>query len=185
MKPTSCAALAWMVVIALLMSIDVNCRERGKNHRNHHHKRHSLSAHTVNHVRSHHDSDIRTKLNAEHEENDYDDGRHAYVMTGGSSSKSDEKKDEDQTLTLAFEKHMHQDSNNAHDVYAYKLPSDLWFIVRYAKNAEGKMDKYMNIVESVTSYLDKLDKDVKTVSVNVKGIETVFRLVSKPKEHST
>lgn len=34
-------------------------------------------------------------------------------------------------------------------------------------------------MDSFTNYLDKLDKDVKTVSVNVKGVETVFRLTTK------
>ncbi|ODN01850.1 hypothetical protein Ocin01_04849 [Orchesella cincta] len=70
-------------------------------------------------------------------------------------------------------------AKEVHDVYAYQLPSDLWFVVRYSKNADGQVEKYMNIVDSFTNYLDKLDKDVKTVSVNVKGVETVFRLTTK------
>jgi len=43
------------------------------------------------------------------------------------------------------------------------------------------MEKYMNVVDSFTNYLEKLEgqDDVHTVSVNVKGVETVFRLTPK------
>lgn len=40
-------------------------------------------------------------------------------------------------------------------------------------------------MDSFTNYLDKLDKDVKTVSVNVKGVETVFRLTTKHNNSSS
>jgi len=113
-----------------------------------------------------------------------DSGRHAYLMDDERVEKSThEKLDDDQTLSVAFEKHFGPPGkafNNLHDVYAYKLPSDLWFIVRYTKNNNGEFEKYMNIVDGVATYLDKLGSDVKTVSVNVKGVETVFRLRTKP-----
>jgi hypothetical protein len=62
------------------------------------------------------------------------------------SDKKPAVEEEDQTLTQAFEKHMKPSNSNfknPHDVYAYKLPSDLWFIVRYTKNSEGQVEKYM------------------------------------------
>jgi len=118
----------------------------------------------------------------DYEDDDGDDGRHAYLMTKDTknkkSSSSSEGVSEDQTLTSAFEKHM-KGSINVHDVYAYQLPSDLWFIVRYSKNEDGQVEKYMNVVDSFTNYLEKLDSEVRTVSVNVKGVETVFRLTPK------
>jgi hypothetical protein len=52
-------------------------------------------------------------------------------------------------------------------------------MVRYSRKPDGRVEKYMNVVDSFTNYLEKLDKDVKTVSVNVKGVETVFRLTPK------
>ncbi|CAG7717843.1 unnamed protein product [Allacma fusca] len=141
------------------------------------------------------------------DDDDYDDdegGRHAYLMT--TNNKETETRDEDSAINSAFEKHMrphhhHQSSHShpevtnnndnskpleqlpEHDVYAYQLPSNLWFIVRYAKDSEGHIEKYMNIVASFTNYLDKLTEGVRTVSVNVKGVETVFRLTAKHKPY--
>jgi len=115
-------------------------------------------------------------------EDEEDGGRHSYLMTKDTKKTSSEKVTEDQTLTQAFEKHMQPGAANIHDVYAYQLPSDLWFVVRYSKNTDGQVEKYMNVVSSFTNYLEKLDKDVRTVSVNVKGVETVFRLTPKQRK---
>jgi len=115
---------------------------------------------------------------------DDDNGRHAYLMTADAKPAVTEL-DDDHTLAQAFAKHMRPSNKhikNLHDVYAYKLPSDLWFIIRYSKNTDGQFEKYMNIVDSVTTYLDKLNEDI-TVSINVRGVETVFRLV-KSNKHS-
>lgn len=77
-------------------------------------------------------------------------GRHAYLMTTDKKKTSKEKITEDEALSQAFEKHMRPSSSvkinpkeEVHDVYAYQLPSDLWFVVRYNKNADGQVEKYM------------------------------------------
>jgi len=136
-----------------------------------------------NHIRRNHKTRGHWSAEDELDSDEGDHGRHAYVMSTDHLTPSPPPEDEDKTLQEAFQKHMNlknQPMKNPHDIYAYKLPSELWFIVRYKKNAEGKTDKYMNVVSSFTNYLDKLDTSTKSVSVNVKGVETVFRLTSKP-----
>jgi hypothetical protein len=69
----------------------------------------------------------------------------------------------------------------------WKFPQQCYLIIYfhdcYFASAEFINDSLFsrNVVDSFTNYLEKLDKDVKTVSVNVKGIETVFRLTPKRK----
>jgi len=160
----------------------VSCRQRGqRNHRNQERKHRNTS-------HDHHwseTSDIKIDQNQSVNDDD-DNGRHAYLMTADAKPGVTEL-DDDHTLALAFAKHMrprptNKHFKNIHDVYAYKLPSDLWFIIRYSKNTtDGQFEKYMNIVDSVTTYLDKLNEDI-TVSINVKGVETVFRLVKSNKK---
>lgn len=86
----------------------------------------------------------------EEEEDESSSGRHAYLMTTDKKKSSKEKMTEDEALSQAFEKHMRPSSTvkqnpkeEVHDVYAYQLPSDLWFVVRYNKNADGQVEKYM------------------------------------------
>ena len=147
------------VYLTLITISSVTCRAHG------HHRKHNHD-HNNNEVKSWRQSDDddsydtpnNSNNNKKHhhqsahkhhrkQEEDYEDegGRHAYVMTTDHLKKP--APEEDQTLTQAFEKHMKPSSNsnlkNPHDVYAYKLPSDLWFIVRYTKNSEGQVEKYM------------------------------------------
>jgi len=64
-----------------------------------------------------------------------------------SASSEEEPLSEEETLTNAFQKHMDSNKDDGklkphHDVYAYKLPSDLWFIVKYVRR-DGQVEKYM------------------------------------------
>lgn len=98
------------------------------------------------------------RLREEDYDEDYEDddeeeatgGRHAYLMTTDKKKSSKERLTEDEALSQAFEKHMRPSSSiketpteEVHDVYAYQLPSDLWFVVRYNRNADGQVEKYM------------------------------------------
>jgi hypothetical protein len=117
------------------------------NHNNHPHspdynKGQNLSKTHSKHVKTSSTSPWRLS-DEDYEYEDEDSGRHAYLMTKDSKKASGEKFTEDQTLTQAFEKHMNPEAANIHDVYAYQLPSDLWFMVRYSKKPDGQVEKYM------------------------------------------
>jgi len=148
-----------MAYVSLILMDEAASRSHGLKY--HHHRSHLHNSYN-NHNHHPHPSDYSSKnLSKSHskhvrtssstpswrlseEDYEYEDGegRHAYLMTKDEKN-SGEKVTEDQTLTQAFEKHMTSEAANVHDVYAYQLPSDLWFMVRYARKPDGRVDKYM------------------------------------------
>lgn len=161
----------WLQVLATyitLVSLEaVTGRSHGLKYNHHHYHLHN-SYHNRNHPnptsldnsgenkernavshKHHHDKSAPWRPSSssmddyEDDDDDGDDGRHAYLMTKNKGNKKSSASSEDQTLTSVFEKHIQGATNIHHDVYAYQLPSDLWFIVRYSKNEDGQMEKYM------------------------------------------
>ncbi|XP_035701971.1 probable serine/threonine-protein kinase fhkB isoform X2 [Folsomia candida] len=163
--------LALGTYITLIFLESATCRSHGLKYHHHHYQSHLHNSNRNHHQNHPHSLDYNSGetpnavLNQERNtvpkhgkstptswrpsssDDDYEDeddgGRHAYLMLPSSKKSSSERITEDQTLTQAFEKHMKPGTPNIHDVYAYQLPSDLWFIVRYSKNEDGQVEKYI------------------------------------------
>jgi hypothetical protein len=134
-------------------------RSHGLKYHHHYHSQLHNSNHNRNHQSHPHSEEeneegsfprkqVKSKpwrhgLSDEDYEYEEDAGRHVYLMAKDNKKSLGERVTEDQTLTQAFEKHMKPGAANLHDCYAYQLPSDLWFVVRYSKNDDGQVEKYM------------------------------------------